>query len=74
LRAGTCLVDLDKEDGSFHGHGFDGHHGFDRSALGSELADAGFTDIGFQDCHQVVRDNARYPQFLAVCVRDAADS
>jgi predicted TPR repeat methyltransferase len=69
-----CLVDLDKEDGSFHGHCFDGHHGFDRSALGSELADAGFTDIGSQDCHQVVRDNARYPQFLGVCVRDAADS
>jgi predicted TPR repeat methyltransferase len=67
-----CVVDLDEEDGSFHRDGFDGHHGFDRSTLGSALADAGFTDIAFQDCHQVVRDGARYPLFLAVCVRRAA--
>jgi predicted TPR repeat methyltransferase len=69
-----CVVDLDEEDGSFHGDAFDGHHGFARAALGSQLADAGFTDITFRDCHQVVRDGARYPLFLGVCVRGAADS
>jgi ubiquinone/menaquinone biosynthesis C-methylase UbiE len=67
-----CVVDLDEEDGSFHADGFAGHHGFDRTALASQLAAAGFTAITFQDCHQVVRDGARYPLFLAVCVRSAA--
>jgi ubiquinone/menaquinone biosynthesis C-methylase UbiE len=67
-----CVVDLDEEDGSFHGAGFEGHHGFKRSALASQLADAGFTGIAFQDCHEVVRDGARYPVFLATCTRDAA--
>lgn len=67
-----CVVDLDEEDGSFHTDGFAGHHGFDRTALASQLAAAGFTGIAFQDCHQVVRDGARYPLFLAVCVRSAA--
>lgn len=66
-----CVVDLDEEDGSFHTDGFDGHHGFDRSALADELAAAGFTDITFQDCHEVVRDGVRYPLFLAVCTRSA---
>ncbi len=67
-----CVVDLDEEDGSFHVEGFAGHHGFDRSALAARLTAAGFTDISFQDCHQVVRDGARYPLFLAVCVRGPA--
>jgi hypothetical protein len=66
------VVDLDEEYGSFHADGFAGHHGFDRTALASQLAAAGFTDITFQDCHRVVRDGARYPLFLAVCVRSAA--
>lgn len=67
-----CVVDLDEEDGSFHGDGFAGHHGFDRSELAARLADAGFADISFRDCHHVVRDGARYPLFLATCVRAAA--
>ena len=70
-----CVVDLDEEDGSFHTDGFAGHHGFDRTTLASQLSVAGFIDITFQDCHQVVRDGVRYPLFLAVCVRGAsADS
>lgn len=71
-----CVVDLDVEDGSFHDASFDGHHGFERSALASRLADAGFIDIVFQDCHDVVREGVRYPLFLAVCIRGtaAADS
>jgi predicted TPR repeat methyltransferase len=67
-----CVVDLDKDDGSFHRDGFAGHHGFDRSALAARLADAGFTDIRIQDCHHVVRDEVRYPLFLATCVRSPA--
>jgi len=62
-----CVVDLDEEDGSFHGVDFEGHRGFERSALAAELAAAGFTDVVFQDCYHIVRDGMNYPLFLASC-------
>jgi predicted TPR repeat methyltransferase len=64
-----CVVDLEQEDGSFHGEGFDGHHGFNRTELGSWLGRAGFADVAFQRCHQLVRHGVVYPLFLATCVR-----
>jgi predicted TPR repeat methyltransferase len=64
-----CIVDLEKEDGSFHGVDFDGHHGFERSALAAELSAAGFDDIAVTDCGQMVRDGVTYPLFLATGVR-----
>lgn len=64
-----AVVDLDEEDGTFHGDGFDGHHGFDHDALADDLGKAGFTDISFQRCHQIVRDGRTYPLFLATAVR-----
>lgn len=40
-----CVVDLVKEDGSFHsGRDFHGHHGFDTRDLTAQLESAGFTD------------------------------
>lgn len=41
-----CIVDLDKDDGSFHKGepGFDGHNGFDQKQLRNILARAGFKD------------------------------
>jgi hypothetical protein len=65
----VCIVDLEQEDGSFHGADFDGHHGFDRSALGSSLERAGFTDVTFRHCHDMERDGATYPLFLATGTR-----
>jgi hypothetical protein len=62
-----CVVDLEKEDGSFHDPGFDGHHGFDRSELASDLSAAGFTDVEFRECHHIVRNDTDYPIFLATC-------
>ena len=62
-----CVVDLDQEDGSFHGEDFEGHRGFERSALASDLAAAGFTDVSFHDCHQIIREGVTYPLFLATC-------
>lgn len=62
-----CVVDLDAEDGSFHGHGAEVHHGFDRSELAGRLAAAGFGDVGIVDCHRMVRDDGTFPLFLAVC-------
>lgn len=66
-----CIVDLEQEDGSFHDHDFDGHHGFNRAALASSLTHTGFTDVTFQRCHQMVRDGRTYPLFLATSVRSS---
>ena len=60
-----CIADLEQEDGSFHGADFVGHHGFDRTALARDLADADFSDIAFTDCTQLERDGRAYPVFLA---------
>lgn len=62
-----CVVDLDAEDGSFHGPDADVHKGFGRAELTRALTDAGFTDIEFRDCHTVVREQGSYPMFLATC-------
>lgn len=62
-----CIVDLEEEDGSFHGDGFAGHHGFARPALAGELTAAGFAQIEFADCEHLVRDGVAYPLFLATC-------
>lgn len=64
-----CVVDLDAEDGSFHGHDFHGHNGFERAELATALTGAGFTDVTFTDCCHVVRDGVSYPVFLATCGR-----
>ncbi|MBI2705571.1 MAG: class I SAM-dependent methyltransferase [Actinobacteria bacterium] len=64
-----CIADLAKEDGSFHGADFDGHHGFEQRALTADLSAAGFTDITFTDCTELVRDGRRYPVFLSSCRR-----
>ena len=64
-----CVVDLDEEDGSFHGDHFEGHRGFRRAALAAELYAADFADVQFRDCHDIVRDSVIYPLFLATCRR-----
>ena len=65
-----CIADLDREDGSFHGAGFDGHHGFEREALRDQLAQAEFGEIQFDTCYMMRKsqgEGAReYPVFLAV--------
>jgi len=66
-----CIVDLEEEDGSFHAEGFDGHHGFNRASLASSLGLAGFSDVAFQPCGEVVRDGVPYPLFLATATRTA---
>jgi ubiquinone/menaquinone biosynthesis C-methylase UbiE len=64
-----CVVDLDAEDGSFHGESFGGHRGFERSLLAADLADAGFTDVEFRDCHRIERPDGDFPLFLATARR-----
>ncbi len=61
-----CIVDLDAEDGSFHGEGFTGHHGFDRADLARRLRTAGFDRVEVSDCGRAERDDGTWPMFLAV--------
>jgi predicted TPR repeat methyltransferase len=69
-----CIVDLEREDGSFHHDvpDFDGHHGFVRAELGGQLESAGFRDVGFTPCSDLEREGRRYPLFLATCRAGAA--
>ncbi len=60
-----AIADLDEEDGTFHDEGFDGHHGFDHGALAAQLKEAGFTDVSFRPCHELVKNGRTYPIFLA---------
>jgi len=60
-----CIADLDREDGSFHTHDFDGHHGFDRAELAAALAQAGLVDVTITDCTHITREGVTYPVFLA---------
>lgn len=61
-----CIVDLDAEDGSFHGEGFTGHHGFDRDELTARLRTAGFADVAMSDGGPIDRDDGSWSTFLAV--------
>jgi len=61
----VCIVDLEAEDGSFHGDDFHGHHGFEPSSLTARLEAAGFTDVSFRRCGEIERDSGTYPLFLA---------
>lgn len=66
-----CVVDLVKEDGSFHrdSSDFHGHHGFDAHDLSARLESAGFTDVRVEQIHEMVKNGATYPLFLAACTR-----
>jgi len=65
-----CIADLDSEDGSFHGTGFDGHLGFDRAILGAQARAAGFASVRFSTAYEMrkaVPDGMRtFPIFLMV--------
>jgi predicted TPR repeat methyltransferase len=61
-----CIVDLEEEDGSFHGDAFEGHRGFRRADMEKLLTDAGFTGVDFHPCGELDRNGSMYPLFLAV--------
>jgi hypothetical protein len=67
------IADLDEEDGSFHGDGFDGHHGFCRELVASWLTKAGFRDVDLQTAFDIEKEGRaglrRYPVFLATARR-----
>jgi len=65
-----CIADLDSEDGSFHGAGFDGHLGFDRSVLEAKARRAGFDSVEFSTAYllrkPVAGQDRTFPVFLMV--------
>ena len=69
--AGTlCVVDLDREDGSFHGSGFVGHSGFDRGVLARQAVQSGFRNVTFSTVFELSKETASgmntFPLFLMV--------
>jgi 2-polyprenyl-3-methyl-5-hydroxy-6-metoxy-1,4-benzoquinol methylase len=60
------LMDLDKEDGSFHDPDQPGihHHGFEGGALVQLATEAGFEEVEVRNIHQIERDGRSYPLFL----------
>jgi len=71
-----CIVDLDKEDGSFHGPKIDAHHGFDPADLSRRAAQAGFSNMQVQTVLSIAKEHATgtrdYPVFLLTARRTGA--
>jgi ubiquinone/menaquinone biosynthesis C-methylase UbiE len=65
-----CIADLDTEDGSFHGAGFDGHLGFDRGELAAKARRAGFASVAFTTAYRLTKavgnERRTFPIFLMV--------
>ncbi len=65
-----CIADLDSEDGSFHGAGFDGHLGFDRPTLGDKARRAGFASVKFTTAFEMSKKvngvSRSFPVFLMI--------
>lgn len=60
-----CVVDLEAEDGSFHGDDFEGHHGFEAADLTDALSAAGFEGVRIERCGEMTRHDRTYALFLA---------
>ena len=69
FRGILAIADLYKEDGSFHGEGFDGHNGFDTDELAALLEKNNFENIEHTQCYIIEREGMQgekqeYPIFL----------
>ena len=55
-----CIVDLNKEDGSFHQHveNYDGHNGFDQSYLMDVFEECGFVDVQAETFYENDKDHS----------------
>ena len=61
-----CIADLDTEDGSFHGEGFDGHLGFDRDRLAAMARAAGFASVRFTTAYEMTKEAAGVPRTFPI--------
>jgi tRNA (cmo5U34)-methyltransferase len=70
-----AIADLCKEDGSFHGDGFNGHNGFDPENLSEILMRNRFSNISHNFCFMIDRkiseaETKHYQVFLLTANRD----
>lgn len=61
-----CIVDLEEEDGSYHGPSFEGHDGLARGPLAEALVAAGFARPSFDHAFTIEKKGRAYDLFLAV--------
>ena len=65
-----AIIDLEKEDGSFHQDEFHGHNGFERSVLEDKLAASGLKSINYEVCYELERETEdgirKFPLFLLI--------
>ncbi len=65
-----CVVDLDAEDGSFHGPEFPGHKGFKREEIAWKARKAGFRNVELTTVFTTTRSDSpgqtEFPIFLMV--------
>jgi len=61
-----CIADLDAEDGSFHGAGFDGHLGFERAPLAKMAGAAGFSDVRFVTAYEMSKAVGSEPRVFPI--------
>ena len=70
-----AIIDLEKEDGSFHEHNHHFHNGFERAALEDKLVQSGLTPVSYEVCYELQRDydeeKQKYPLFLLVSQNQA---
>ncbi|MDN5894689.1 MAG: class I SAM-dependent methyltransferase [Nocardioides sp.] len=67
-----AIADLDEDpDGAFHADkvDFDGHHGFDRQRLASQLARSGFADVNFVDATTILKSDREFGVFVCTATR-----
>lgn len=59
-----CIIDLYKEDGSFHGKDYAGHNGFDINKLSNDLFTNNFKNIIVEQIDIIVKNGKEYPTFF----------
>jgi ubiquinone/menaquinone biosynthesis C-methylase UbiE len=76
LRPGgyIAIADLYREDGSFHGHGFTGHKGFDPGVLAASLEKHGFKEVKHNTVFSIEKmtdgnERKQFGVFLITAVR-----
>ncbi len=69
-----AIADLYKEDGSFHGDGFQGHKGFDIAEFSDKIARSNFKIMSHGECFVINRrisdtETRQFPVFLLIAKR-----
>jgi predicted TPR repeat methyltransferase len=66
-----AIIDLEKEDGSFHDYDFDGHLGFDKEVLESQLIEADLKPTDYFTIYTIKKESREtdikeYPLFISI--------